>query len=158
MALALEGLRLQPHPFDFPHMTGFLRGHAERLGPDVWGWVDRHKAAGQKRHYLDDEVLHDDNWHEATPARRQRYLADRRRQDADAGRALIEAVWPKQAADERLGLLQVLRRELCSADAVFLEALVRDRAPRVRELAERSLSRLPGATGENPVGTWPRRA
>jgi Family of unknown function (DUF5691) len=151
MALALEGLRLQPHPFDFPHMSRFLRAHAELLGPDVWDWVDRHKAAEQKRHYLDVEALHDDNWHEATPARRQRYIADRRRQDADAGRALVEAVWPKQAADERLELLQVLRQELRSADAAFLETLVRDRAPRVRELAERYLSRLPGAAEENPA-------
>jgi hypothetical protein len=149
MALALEGLRLQPHPFDFPHMSGFLRAHAELLGPDVWNWVDRHKAAEQKRHYLDVEVLNDDNWHEATPARRERYIADRRRQDADAGRALVEAVWPQESADERLGLLQVLRQALCSADAVFLEALVRDRAPRVRELAERYLSRLLGTAGQN---------
>jgi Family of unknown function (DUF5691) len=151
IALALEGRRLQPHLFDFPRMSGFLRANAERLGPDVCDWVDRDRTAKEKRSYLDIEVLDDANWHRATPARRQQYVEDRRRQDADAGRALVEAVWPNEAADERLKLLQVLRQGLSSADAAFLEGLVKDRAPRVRELAERYLSRLLGTAGQNPA-------
>lgn len=151
MALALERHRLQPHPFDFPHLDGFLRAHAERLGPDVCAWVDRDKAGDEKRGYFDSEVLDDGNWHEAAPARRQLFIEDRRRQDADAARALVEAVWPNERAEQRLRLLQALRRGLSSADAPFLEGLAQDRAPRVRDLAERYLSRLPGATRQNPA-------
>ncbi|HEY6257024.1 MAG TPA: DUF5691 domain-containing protein [Xanthobacteraceae bacterium] len=149
MALALERGRLQPHPFDFPRMDGFLRAHAERLGPDVCAWMDRGKASEEKRGYFDIEVLDDGNWHEAMPARRQRYIEDRRRQDADAARALVEAVWSNEGADLRLRLLQALRSGLSSADRAFLEGLAKDRAPRVRELAERYLSRLPGPAGQN---------
>jgi hypothetical protein len=151
MALALEGRRLQPHPFDFPRMSGFLRAHAERLGPDICDWVDRDKTAKEKRSYLDIEVLDDANWHQATPARRQQYIKDRRRQDADAGRVLVEAVWPNQAPDMRFMLLQALRQGLSSADAAFLEGLVKDRSLRVRELAERYLSRLLSTAGQNPA-------
>jgi Family of unknown function (DUF5691) len=148
MALALEAARLQPHPFDFARMERFMRAHADRLGPDVWQWVDRDRAADARRGYLDVEGLDDGNWHQATPARRQRYIADRRRRDADGVRGLFEAVWPNQTAETRLRLLQVLRSGLSAADAAFLQGLTKDRAPRVRELAERYLSRLPGATAQ----------
>jgi hypothetical protein len=151
MALAFEARRLQPHPFDFHLMRSFLRAHAERLGPAACRWVDREKGAEEKRGYFDVDELNDGNWHQTTPARRQQYIEDRRRQDANAGRALVEAVWPNEAADLRVSLLQALRQGLCSADAAFLEGLAKDRAPRVRELAERYLSRLPGATGQNPA-------
>ena len=116
LALALERHRLQPHPFDFPRMDGFLRAHAERLGPDVCAWVDRDKGGEAKRGYFDMESLDDGNWHEATPARRQRYIEDRRRQDADAARALVEVVWPNEGADLRFKLLQALRPGLGPAD------------------------------------------
>jgi Family of unknown function (DUF5691) len=149
MALALERHRFQSHPFDFPRMDGFLRAHAERLGPDVCAWVDRDKGSEEKRNYFDMELLDDGNWHEATPARRQRYIEDRRLQDADAARALVEAAWPNEAADLRFKLLQSLRSGLSSADKPFLEGLARDRAPRVRDLAERYLSRLSGAVAQN---------
>jgi hypothetical protein len=151
VALALERQRLQPHPFDFPRVDGFLRAHAERLGSDVCAWLDRDKTGEEKRGHFDIEVLDDGNWHEATPARRQRYIEDRRRQDADAARALVEAVWSHEGADLRLRLLHALRPELSSGDKPFLEGLAKDRAPRVRELAQRQLSRLPGAGGRNPA-------
>jgi hypothetical protein len=153
MALALERQRLQPHPFDFPHLDGFLRAYAERLGPDVCAWVDRDKAAEEKRGYFDIDVLDDGNWHEATPARRRRYIEQRRRQDADAARALVEAVWPNEGADLRFGLLQALRVGLSSADIPFLEGLAKDRAPRVRDLAQRCLSLVPGAAEHSPALT-----
>jgi hypothetical protein len=149
IALTLERRRLQPHPFDFPRLDGFLHAHAERLGPDACAWVDRDKAVEEKRSYFDIELLDDGNWREATPARRQFYIAHRRRQDAEAARALVEAVWPSEGADLRFRLLQALRPGLSVADQPFLEGLDKDRAPRVRELAARHLSRLPGAAGQN---------
>jgi Family of unknown function (DUF5691) len=153
VALAFERQRLQLHPFDFPRMDGFLRAHAERLGPEARAWVDRDRPDEEKRGYFDSEALDDDNWREATPARRQRYIEDRRRQDAGVARALVEAVWPNEGAELRLRLLQALRPELSAADIPFLQGLAGDRAPRVRQLAERYLSRLPGAVGHNPALT-----
>jgi hypothetical protein len=58
-------------------------------------------------------------------------------------------VWPNEGADLRFKLLQALRPGLCPADKPFLEGLAKDRANRVRELAERYLSRLPGATAQS---------
>jgi hypothetical protein len=151
MALTLERVRLQPHPFDFPRLDAFLRAHAERLGPDANAWVDRGRTGGETPGYFDVETFDDSNWAEASPARRQRYIAGRRREDAGAARALVEAVWAKEGADVRFRLLQALRRRLSGADAPFLESAINDRAPKVRALVERYLSRLPGATSENPA-------
>jgi hypothetical protein len=44
-----------------------------------------------------------------------------------------------------------LRTGLTSADQSFLEELQKDRAPRVRALAQRLLCRLPGTAGEHPA-------
>ena len=131
-------------------MDGFLRAHAERLGPDVCDWVDRDKGGEAKRGYFDMESLDDGNWHEATPARRQRYIEDRRRQDADAARALVVVVWPNEGADLRFKLLQALRPGLCPADKPFLEGLAKDRAPRVRELADHTSRACPAQQGRTP--------
>jgi hypothetical protein len=149
MALAFERQRLQPHAFDFPRMDGFLRAHAERLGPEARAWIDRDRPSEERGGYFDSEALDDDNWREATPARRQRYIEERRGQDAAAARALVETAWSSESADLRVRLLQALRTELSAADIPFLQGLAGDRAPRVRQLAERYLSRLPGAAGQN---------
>lgn len=151
VAIALERHRLQPHPFDFHRMEAFLRAHAERLGPEVCLWVDRDKSVEEKRGFLDPSVLDDADWHEATPARRQRFIEDRRRSDPERARALVEAVWAKEGADLRFRLLQALRTGLSPADQPFLEALAKDRAPRVRERAARYLGLLPGSGHENPA-------
>jgi hypothetical protein len=151
MALAFERRRLQIHPFDFPRMDGFLRAHAERLGPKARAWVYRDRPEEEKRGYLDFEALDDENWREATPAVRQRYIEGRRRQDPAGARALVEAAWSGEDADRRLEMLQALRRGLSSADIPFLRRLAKDRAPRVRELAEQYLSRLSDSAEQSPA-------
>jgi hypothetical protein len=83
--------------------------------------------------------------------RRARFIEEQRRHDAGAARNLVESVWAQQDADARVNLLMALRTGLSSADQNFLETLEKDRAPRVRSLAQRILSRLPGAVGENPA-------
>jgi hypothetical protein len=62
---------------------------------------------------------------------------------------LLEAVWPIENADARLRLLQTMQTGLTGADRQFLDPLEKDRAPRVRALAQRLLARLGGA--ENPA-------
>ena len=51
----------------------------------------------------------------------------------------------------RLRLLGALAAELKLSDQSFLEGLQKDRAPRVRDQAQRLLGRLPGATGLHPA-------
>ena len=149
VALALERSRLSPHPFDFHRLEGFLRAHADRLGAEAQEWLDRGGKQEAKRGYFDLEVLSDDNWTDAPPARRARFLEERRRADPGAARALLEAIWPQEGAEIRLRLLQALRVGLGPEDQPFLESLAQDRAPKVRELAARLLTRLPDAGAEN---------
>ena len=82
---------------------------------------------------------------------RQRYIEERRRQDAGAARVLVEAAWSSEDADQRFKMLHALRRGLSSDDIPFLRQLARDRAQRVRQLAEQYLSRLPDAAEQSPA-------
>ena len=153
IALALERQRLQIHPFDFSRMDGFLRAHAERLGPEVRAWLHRDQLSMDGGGYLDIEAVDENNWREATPACRQLFIEQRRRQDAAAARALVEAAWSVDDGDTRFGFLQALRHGLSPADIPFLRGLAKDRAPRVRQLAEQYLSRLPDAAEQSAALT-----
>lgn len=151
MAVALERRFLAPHPYDFHRLEGFLRAHADRLGADALDWLDRDKAVQERQSYFDLAVITDDNWTEATPARRERYINERRRADPATARALVEAVWASETADMRLRLLGPLSVRLEPDDRAFLEGLAKDRAPKVRDLAAFMLGRLPGPDGEQPA-------
>ena len=148
-ALDARGLRL--HPFDLAKLEGFVTAHAEQLGAEASAFAERQAPPEQRRSYFEADALNDATWTQATPARREAYLAGRRRQDAAAARALVEAVWASEPAEIRARLLAVLAKGLGPEDAAFLEGLAKDRAPRVRELAARLLARLPGHEGDNPA-------
>jgi hypothetical protein len=153
LAWTYEGLKMRPHPFDLPRMESFVRAHAERLGATAQQWVARRLDQGGQEpvNFYADQALEDATWMHASPARRARYLEDRRRTDAEAARALLEAAWTQPDADARVRLLGALAIGLTAADQALLESAKADRAPRVRALAERLLSRLPGAGGEHPA-------
>jgi hypothetical protein len=150
LARAFDRLRLRPHPFDLPLIDAFVRSHAEKLGPTAQHWADRQKAETETRSYFDPELLDDGNWAPAALSRRLTYLEQRRRDDADAARTLVESTWAQEDADARFRLLQALQTRLSMADQPFLSRLEKDRAPRVRALAAKFLARL-GAGGENPA-------
>ncbi len=151
LAHSFDRLRLRPHPFDLPRMHNFVRTYAEQLGSTAQAWArPKEEAAEGVHHYFDDELLTDENWLHATPARRAAYLEGRRAQDVAAGRALLEAAWPQLDADARLRSLQAVEPTLDADDKTFLESLDQDRAPRVRAFALRLLSRL-GADVQNPA-------
>ncbi len=151
VAEAFERLRLQPHPFDFPAMNGFVATQVERLGPAAWDWVDRDRRPQDRRRFADPVVLDDGNWAQAVPSRRQRYLRDRRRRDPAGGRALVEAVWATAGADLRTKLLEAFVIGLSPADQPFLDRATGDRVARVREDAARLLVRLKEATDPTPT-------
>jgi hypothetical protein len=150
LARAFDELRLRPHPFDLPLIDGFVRSNAEKLGPTAQHWADRQKPDSATQTYFDPEILEESNWAQATLSRRVAYLEQRRRDDADAARALVESTWAKEGADARFRLLQALQIRLSMADQSFLSTLETDRAPRVRALATKFLARL-GAGRENPA-------
>lgn len=151
VARTLNDRRLRVHPFDLPKLDAFVKTHAEMLGAEAMAFADRTVEAGQKRGYFEPDALDDATWALATPALRQAYIQRRRREDPAAGRALVEAVWASDGADIRVRLLTALREGLGPGDAAFLKGLEKDRAPRVRELAQQLLARLPGHAGDNPA-------
>jgi len=150
LARAFDRLRLRPHPFDLPLIDAFVRSNAEQLGPTAQHWADRQKPEAETRSYFDPELLDESNWMQATFSRRVAYLEQRRRDDADAARALVESNWAPEEADARFRLLQVFQTRLSMSDQPFLSTLEKDRAPRVRALAARLLVRL-GTSSENPA-------
>jgi len=150
LAGAFDRLRLRPHPFDLPLIDAFVRSHGEKLGPTAQHWADRQKPEAQTQSYFDPEKIDESNWTQAAVSRRAAFLEQRRRDDADAARALVESTWAQEDAEARFRLLQALQTGLSNADQPFLSPLEKkDRAPRVRALAAKFLARL-GAGGENP--------
>jgi hypothetical protein len=152
LARAFDRLRLRPHPFDLPLIDAFVRSNAEKLGPTAQHWADRQKAEAETRSYFDPELLDESNWTQPTLSRRAAYLEQRRREDADAARALVESTWAQEEADARFRLLQVLQTRLSMSDQTFLSTLEKDRAPRVRALAARFLARLGAGSVNSALG------
>lgn len=152
LAWTLDSLRIRPHPFDLPKLEDFVRAHAEYLGATAQHWARRHDDPGapQPDYFAPDE-LDENTWSSATPSRRARFIEERRKLDPDAALKLAESVWTQQDPDARVKLLMALRTGLGPGDQSFLGGLEKDRAPRVRALAQRLLSRLAGTAGENPA-------
>lgn len=141
--------KLRLHPFDLPRLEPFVKAHAESLGAEALAFCERETPAAQKQSYFAADNLNDENWMLATPAVKAGYIGGRRASDPDAARSMVEAVWSSENADSRVRLLATLREHLSEADAPFLAGLEKDRAPRVRDLAQKLLLRLPGFNGDN---------
>jgi hypothetical protein len=150
LARSFDQLRLRPHPFDLPLIDDFVRSHAEKLGPTAQHWADKQKPEAETHSYFDPELLDETNWAQARLSRRATFLEQRRRDDPEGARALLESTWPQEEAEARFRLLQVLQTRLSTTDQPFLTTLEKDRAPRVRGLAAKFLSRV-GAGVENPA-------
>jgi Family of unknown function (DUF5691) len=150
LARQFERLRLRPHPFDLPSLDSFARTHAEKLGPTAQQWVGRQRTDAPTQSYFDPERLDESNWTQAALSRRAAYLEQRRQEDPDAARGLVESNWAQEEADARFRLLHAFQTRLGMADEPFLSSLEKDRAPRVRALAARLLARL-GTGGSNPA-------
>jgi len=144
--------RLRPHPFDLPRIDSFVRTYAEHLGLTAQHWTAQQAdAAAAPKNYFDAEALDDISWSNAPLAQRVRFLGSRRKEDPTSARALLEATWAQETADTRVCLLAALESGLTSGDQPFLEAILKDRAPRVRSMAQRFLSRITGSGMENPA-------
>jgi hypothetical protein len=148
IARVFDHLRLRPHPFDLPRLDAFVRKYADYLGTTAQHWASNKSDAAESIGYYDRDDLDESNWTQSTLGKRATFFETQRKQDATKARALLEATWSQENADTRARLLQAMLINLSAADQVFLETLQKDRSPRVRQLAQRLLSKL-GAAGEN---------
>lgn len=148
LALTLERQRLRLHPFDLPRLEAFVRVYSARLGTQAQVWAQRGATAEDQRGFFEADDLTDATWHMAGYPAKARYIEERRRQDASAARNLVQQVWASENADGRVRLLKAIQVGLGNDDVPFLESLAKDRAPRVRDLALRLLSRL-GRSGSS---------
>lgn len=147
--LDAAGMRA-PHD-RLPAVLNALRGDAEirtaaggslgrraewlaRLNP---GWNFVHASA---------ETLDEAAWETGARAARQRYLELLRDREPPRARALLQEAWPRESADVRASLLEVLRVRLSADDEPFLESLLQDRARSVREAAATLLALAPSET------------
>jgi hypothetical protein len=152
LAWAFGRCKVRPHPFDLPRIDAFVHAHAEHLGLTAQRWAEQgDDSVAPQQSYFDADDLDEMTWSKAPLAQRARFIADSRKHDAAAARALVESVWTQENADGRVRLLMALEAGLNSSDQPFLEGMVKDRAPRVRSLAQRFLARISGSGAEHPA-------
>ncbi|WP_439400735.1 DUF5691 domain-containing protein [Bradyrhizobium sp. DASA03068] len=114
--------------------------------PDLYaGWRDWAAIAASDsatRRQTDDR-LSAENWDDFWPAARKVALAELRRRDPSAARAVLEAKLAGETADTRWRLLSLLSERLSDEDLAFLEGVAaNDRGPKVKALATSLLARL----------------
>jgi hypothetical protein len=153
LALALDKLRLRPHPFDLPKLDGFVRRYTDRLGPTAQYWAQRDAQTPQVGSYFDADELGPETWTDGPLRKRLKFLRRLRNQNPDLGRQLLEKSWPTENAESRVQLLSALQTELSTGDRLFLESIQKDRAPRVRNLVQRLMGAIAGQGAENPALT-----
>ncbi|KVD10422.1 hypothetical protein WI81_27305 [Burkholderia ubonensis] len=91
----------------------------------------------------DDDATLLQAWDEGDTAARVRALTALRRRDAAHARDALNAVLPKEKAEQRQAFVEVLQHGLSSADEPMLERLLDDRSQAVRQSAAELLLRLP---------------
>ena len=142
LADACHRRRLRPHPFDLPRLSAFVKQHGELLGATASAWMARGEEIPAS--YFDPDAIDETNWTSARPAARATFIAALRAREPERARALVESSFAADAAPVRARLLAALSHGLCAADAPFLESLAKDRAPSVRDEAQRLLKFIPG--------------
>src|SRR5262249_45124362 len=138
--------RLRPHPFDVPRLGAFVKAHGDLLGPYASAWAARGQES-QPADYFEADTIDETNWMSARPPARAAFIAALRTREPDRARALVEAGFATEPAPVRARLLGALACGLSAADVPFLESLAKDRAPSVRDEAQRLLKFVPGTAG-----------
>jgi hypothetical protein len=136
----LAARRWTVHPGDWMPAAG------DEDAPDIYApwcdWAEIAASAAKVQSEAGDRITAE-NWDRYWPAARKVALAELRRRDPLAARAVLEAKLANESADARLRLLELLATGLSDADVPFLETVATaDRAQRVKALAASLLSRL----------------
>jgi hypothetical protein len=106
-----------------------------------WKWAaDAESGSGDASANDDAEV-----WRTGSTPARMGVLAQRRRHDPAAARALVEETWSGESAKDRAHIVELLRSGLGGDDEPFLEACLDDRSGNVRTTAAELLAALPGS-------------
>jgi hypothetical protein len=87
----------------------------------------------------------DDSWQTGTSAERLALLTSVRRADPARARALVEATWQNDSADDRRQFLDALIEQRSMEDEPFLEIALDDRSKTVRRRAAGVLALIPGS-------------
>lgn len=145
--IAGKGMKL--HPFDLPVLKRHLKTNIDDLGMTERAYLSLSSPSsgegGDAGHFFDRITL--DNWTTFPRARRRDFVAEIRREDAAAGRALVESVWTSEPAPVRVMLLAALGVGLGPDDKQFLDGLAVDRAKSVKDLAASLMARMPQSEG-----------
>lgn len=128
------------------HPADWMPAAGDDDAPDVYAiWRDWATLAGSDsaaRQQTNDRLTAG-NWDDFWPAARKAALAELRRRDPSAARALLEAKLAGETADTRLRLLLLLSERLSDDDIAFLERIAADdRATKIKALAVSLLARL----------------
>jgi hypothetical protein len=148
-ATAIKQSAFSLHPFDFAKLDDFVARYAPDLGPDARQWLSIIQP--EKKLDLDvyfDEEVTESNLAQASRSQRLQFLREMRLRDPSRARELIESIFTGEVAETRLKYLSIIATHLNESDKPFLEKLLTDRAPSVKELAAGLLSRLPGSDAQ----------
>ncbi|HVA92963.1 MAG TPA: DUF5691 domain-containing protein [Chloroflexota bacterium] len=108
----------------------------------AWHWVRDFQAAATPRPVpANAETI----WQEGTTRDRVVILEAVRAADAEQGRQWLAQTWKSEKADVRLALLDGMAANLSLADEPFLEAVLDEKAERIRARAAELLAALPGS-------------
>ena len=89
-----------------------------------------------------EQGLSAETWETTAPGHRYQMLMQMHRETPEKARALITAVAPSVAADQRLRMLQCLRPALTLDDKELLQGFAADRSSKVQTLVKTQLARL----------------
>jgi hypothetical protein len=133
------------HPFDYAKLESFIARHVEELSATERDWLRliRPERTQTDEPYLNGPVT-EAHFMLASKSQRINFLRELRNHDPKRSRELIEAVLPSEPADMRLHLLKAIGGAPTIADQPFLESLLKDRAPSVRDYAQSLLNQFPG--------------
>jgi hypothetical protein len=151
--LATKDTRLKTDVLQFLNARGWtvhpgdwMPAANDENAPDVYApwcdWAEIAASTGTMRQQAGDRITAE-NWDDFWPAARKVAVAELRRRDPAAARAVLEAKLVNESADVRLRLLEHLATGLSDADISFLENIAAtDRAPKVKAQAASLLARL----------------
>jgi hypothetical protein len=149
LAASMAANRFRVHPFDLATLEPFIDAHAAELGAEAMAYAQRNVKAERKQSYFAPESISDETWMLGNRGEKAKYIASRRTQDPAVARQLVEDSWQSQDVDSRVRLAGVFRVGASGADKAFLTLLVKDRSPRVRDVARSILARLPEYEGDD---------
>jgi hypothetical protein len=145
IADAMERRRLKLHPFDLPRLEDFAKKQGEQLGASAVAWSERNAGTTAADAYSFTETVDESNWLQRRPAQKAAFISGLRVADPTRARGLVEGAFAGEPAPVRLALVRAMAERLSVEDEPFLERVAKDRAPSVREAAERLLAMLPGS-------------